>query len=186
MEKASEKRICSGGILTIPNLLSLFRIALIPLIIFLYSTESYVASGVVLIISGITDILDGIIARRFNMITDLGKVLDPIADKTTQIIVALLLISHFPMMILPLALGIAKESFMAISGYAIVKRRGIVPGACWHGKAATVLLTVTMVIHLIWNRIPQDLSTVLISISAAMTVVSFALYTFRNIGLLTK
>ena len=73
-----------GKIITIPNLLSLFRILLIPIIVWLYCVEKkYELTILVLLISGASDIIDGFIARRFNMISDIGKALDPIVDKLT-------------------------------------------------------------------------------------------------------
>ncbi|MBO7196489.1 MAG: CDP-alcohol phosphatidyltransferase family protein [Clostridia bacterium] len=174
-------------ILTLPNILSILRVCLIPIIVWLYvDVENYAMAGVIVIISGITDILDGIIARRFNMTSNLGKVLDPIADKATQIVVSLLLIVRFPMMIFPLLLGIIKETFMASSGYMIVKRRGIVLGACWHGKMATVTLTLTMILHLIWHNITAPISTVSITISSIFIFLSLILYIKRNLSYLTK
>ena len=72
-------------ILTIPNLLSLFRLCLIPVFMWLYCVEkNYLWTGIILIISGLTDTVDGFVARHFNMISDLGKILDPVADKLTQ------------------------------------------------------------------------------------------------------
>ena len=72
-------------VLTIPNLLSVIRLALIPLIVWLYvGKQAYSAAVIVILISGATDIIDGAIARRFHMVSDLGKILDPIADKLTQ------------------------------------------------------------------------------------------------------
>ena len=72
-------------ILTIPNLLSLFRLLMIPVIVWLYVKEkNYYAAAAMVLISGATDIADGIIARKFNMISDFGKILDPMADKLTQ------------------------------------------------------------------------------------------------------
>ena len=79
------KRFSKNAILTIPNLISLFRILLIPLIIWLYcGKKQYAATIAVVAISGVSDIIDGKIARKFNMVSDVGKVLDPIADKLTQ------------------------------------------------------------------------------------------------------
>jgi len=71
-------------ILTIPNLLSLVRLLMIPMIIWLYcEKEDYVAAAVMIVLSGLTDIADGIIARKFHLVSDLGKILDPVADKLT-------------------------------------------------------------------------------------------------------
>ena len=100
-------------ILTIPNLLSFFRLCLIPVFMWLYCVErNYLWTGIILIISGLTDTVDGIIARKFNMISDLGKVLDPIADKVTQAAMLFCLLTRFPLMIAPLALMVVKEFFM--------------------------------------------------------------------------
>ena len=173
-------------IFTIPNLLSMVRIALIPVIIWLFLVkENYLLTGIFVVISGLTDVVDGMIARKFNMISDVGKVLDPIADKATQAVVIILLILKFPLMILPLSVGIAKEIFMTITGYMIVKKCDIVLGANWHGKMATVILTVVMALHLVWHTINPILSTVLICISAASILLSLVLYAKRNLGYLS-
>ena len=75
-------------IFTIPNLLSLFRLALLPVYVYIYlnatQTYQYVAAGAIMAVSCLTDMIDGRIARRFNMISTLGKILDPVADKITQ------------------------------------------------------------------------------------------------------
>ena len=128
-------------IITIPNILSFFRICLIPVIVWLYTVEhNYVWTGYVLILSGVADITDGFIARHFHMVSNLGKILDPIADKLTQGIVLLCLVLRFPQMIVPFILMIAKEIYMSVSGILVIKRKGIVCGAEWHGKAATCFL----------------------------------------------
>ena len=172
-------------IITIPNIMSFFRICLIPVIVWLYLIrQDYLLSGVFVIISGITDIADGFIARRFNMISDLGKVLDPIADKSTQAVVMILLALSFPLMLLPIILGLIKELFMAISGYMIIKKCGVVLGSSWHGKAATVTLTVTMALHLVWHSIYPALSSSLILLCSALIVLSLSLYAKRNLGYL--
>ena len=172
-------------IITIPNLLSLVRICLIPLIIWLFAVKKdYLLTGITVIFSGLTDVVDGFIARRFNMISDLGKVLDPFADKATQLTVIVLLIIRFPLMVLPLGIGVIKEIFMAISGYMVVKKCDVVLSAEWHGKLATVILTVAMALHLIWSEIPKAVSATLIIISALSIALSLVLYAKRNIDYL--
>lgn len=175
-------------IITIPNVLSLIRIFLIPVIVWLYLVnENYVATGVILLVSGVTDVVDGFIARRFNMISDVGKVLDPFADKSTQAVVLLCLISRFPLMWMPIILLAIKESFMALSGFLVVRRCNVVLGANWHGKAATVLLTATMALHLFWYNIPIAVSHATIVVCSAMIIASLVLYAIRNVRyLLTK
>lgn len=172
-------------IITIPNILSMVRICLIPVIVWLFlGKENYLLTGIFVLISGLTDVVDGMIARKFNMISDVGKVLDPIADKATQAVVIILLAIRFPLMLIPLAIGIVKEIFMAISGYMIVRKCDVVLGANWHGKAATVVLTATMALHLVWYNIDPTVSLILILLSAAFIALSLTLYAVRNFGYL--
>ena len=168
-------------IFTIPNLLSFLRICLIPIIAWIYlDMRNYQLTGILLIISALTDILDGMIARRFNMISDLGKILDPIADKATQAVVAILLATRFPLLILLVCLGIIKEGFLAISGYLVIKKRGVVLGAGWHGKLNTVAIISTMALHLLWENITPTISAVTITLCLALTTLSMILYAARN------
>lgn len=172
-------------IITIPNVLSFIRLCMIPLIIWLYiGKNDYLLTGIFVLISGATDIIDGFIARRFGMISDVGKVLDPVADKATQAVVMILLATSFPLMLLPIAFTLIKELFMAISGYLVIRKCDIVLGADWHGKAATAVLTATMVLHLFWHNIFPALSITLTILSAAFIALSLALYAKRNFGYL--
>lgn len=174
-------------ILTIPNLLSLLRLCMIPLIIWLYcSQENYALTAAVLVLSGITDTVDGFIARRFNMVTDIGKALDPIADKLTQASVMFCLLTRFQMMLIPLLLLIFKELCNGIVSLVVIKKTGKVCGADWHGKVCTWLLYAMMFLHIVWFDIPREWSTVLISICVIMMTVSFGLYMIRNYKMLTK
>lgn len=185
MEQANACDKYKKKIFTIPNILSMVRICLIPLIVWLYlGKKDYLLTGIFVIISGLTDVVDGTIARKFNMISDVGKVLDPIADKATQITVMILLAMRFPLMLLPIALTLVKEIFMAVSGYIVIKKCGVVLGANWHGKAATVLLSSTMALHLVWYNITPTVSTVLIILCSVMIIISLVLYAIRNFGYL--
>ena len=172
-------------IITIPNILSMVRLCLIPVIVWLFlGKEDYLLAGIFVLISGLTDVVDGMIARGFNMISDVGKVLDPIADKATQAVVVILLSIRFPLMLIPLAIGIVKEIFMTVSGYMIVKKCDVVLGANWHGKVATVVLTATMALHLVWYNIDATVSLIFILLSAAFIALSLTLYAVRNFGYL--
>lgn len=168
-------------VLTVPNLLSFLRICLIPLIIWFYCVKKqYVGAGITLILSGLTDIVDGYIARRFHMISDLGKVLDPIADKLTQAAMLVCLITRFPLMLIPFVLLIAKETYMTVSGMIVIQKTGIVMGAEWHGKVATALLYATMVLHVFWFDLPSAVSFTSILLCALSIALSFFLYGVRN------
>ena len=174
-------------ILTIPNLLSLFRLCLIPVFMWLYCVEkNYLWTGIVLIISGLTDTVDGIIARKFNMISDLGKVLDPIADKVTQAAMLFCLLTRFPLMIAPLALMVVKEFFMGVTGLLVIQKTGKVFGADWHGKVNTWLLYAMMILHVFWYNIPDVVSKVLIGICVVMMLISLVLYGRHNLKALRE
>lgn len=174
-------------IITIPNLLSLFRLLLIPVIIWLYMVQKdAVWATVVLVLSGVTDVVDGIIARKCNMISDFGKAFDPVADKLTQIAVLFCLVTRFPYMLLPLVLLVIKELFGGISNLLIIRKTGDVHGAVWHGKVTTVLLYSTMAIHLIWMNIPDAISYILIGACTAIILLSGILYGIQNVGFLKE
>ena len=174
-------------ILTIPNLLSFFRLCLIPVFMWLYCVErNYLWTGIILIISGLTDTVDGIIARKFNMISDLGKVLDPIADKVTQAAMLFCLLTRFPLMIAPLALMVVKEFFMGVTGLLVIQKTGKVFGADWHGKVNTWLLYAMMIIHVFWYNIPDVVSKVLIGICVVMMLISLVLYGRHNLKALKE
>jgi len=168
-------------ILTIPNVLSFFRMCLIPMIIWQYvGKQNYLMALYLLALSGLTDIADGIIARKFHMVSDFGKAFDPIADKLTQIAMLFCLVTRFHMMWLPLILLIVKELFAGITGLMMV-RKGIVIGADWHGKVTTVLLYGTMLVHLAWVSITPAVSHILIGACSTMIILSGILYGIRNL-----
>lgn len=175
------KQESQNKILTIPNMLSTFRICLIPLYVWLYCVkQDYIWTANILILSGLTDIVDGFIARKFHMTSDLGKVLDPIADKLTQGTMLFCLITRFPFMLVPLVLLILKEVFTGIMGMLVIRKTGVVYGANWHGKVATCLLYALMIIHVVWHDIPDLFSNCLIVICIIMMLISFILYGVRN------
>lgn len=165
-------------------MLSFFRLCLIPLIVWQYVfRHHYFAALYLLALSGLTDIADGTIARKFNMVSDFGKAFDPIADKLTQIAMLFCLMSRFPNMLLPLVILIIKEVFSGVTGLMMV-RKGVILGADWHGKAATVLLYGTMLVHLAWINISPTVSNILIGACTAMILLSGILYAVRNLRFL--
>ena len=178
------KEHCKNKIITIPNVLSFFRPCLIPLIIWQYIFKhNYEIALYLLVLSGLTDIADGIIARTFDMVSDFGKAFDPIADKLTQIAMLLCLVTRFHNMWLPLLLLIGKEVFAGVTGLMMV-RKGVILGADWHGKATTVLLYGTMIVHLAWVNISAAASNILIGACTAMIILSAILYGIRNLKFL--
>ena len=168
-------------ILTIPNLLSLVRLLMIPAFVCLYLKGYEEWTAALLILSGVTDVVDGFIARRFGQVSDLGKALDPVADKLTQAAMLLCLVSRYPTMILPFILLAVKEVFAAVSGLMVIKHAGYVPGAEWHGKLTTMMLYGMMILHVVWQEIPLWASNILNGGCIAMMLLSLVLYGRRNI-----
>lgn len=181
-DNIKENNKYKSDVFTVPNFLSLFRFALVPLFMWLYlEKKEYTLTAAILLLSGITDIADGFIARRFNMISDLGKALDPVADKMTQAAMLFCLMTSFPHMAIPLILLAIKEIFTCISKIAAIKKTGEVSGARWHGKVTTFLLYSMLLVHVVKHDISPVVSDVLIGVCTASMLFSFAMYSFSNI-----
>ena len=185
MNKYNQTR-CSTKIFTIPNVLSMIRIALIPIMVVLFFSERYFATAILLVVSAITDVVDGIIARRCNLVTELGKALDPIADKLTQIAVTFCLGIRIRRMFIPLVLLVIKEVFTGITQLIIIKKKKIVVGADWYGKVTTVFLYFMLFLHMVWLNIPNPVSYSLIGIGIALMVTSCVLYAVRNLKIISR
>ena len=140
----------------IPNVLSVLRILLILPFMALYLMRyDHWAFGV-LLLSGATDILDGFIARKFNMITDCGKLLDPLSDKLTQVSVVVALTTRYRELV-PLAiLCLVKEVCQAIGGILLLRRRSRVWGSRWFGKLSTMMFYVCMLVMVLWRDSLSD------------------------------
>lgn len=139
MLSADRKQIWS-----IPNIISMVRLALIPLIVTLYFKKKVAAALVVFAISALSDIVDGQIARRFHMVTDLGKMLDPLADKLTQAAALVCVAFTHPQLFFLLGLMAAKELAQAAIGAHSIQKTGRVHSAMWYGKACTVITTASL------------------------------------------
>ena len=172
-------------ILTVPNLLSFFRLSLIPLIIWQYVfAKRDVIAAVLLVISGITDIIDGKIARHFHMVSQLGKILDPIADKLTQLAMLFCLIVRFRWMAITFLILLLKELLAITLGIITIHKTQIIPSARWHGKLSTVILYSTILTHIIWINIPGMLSHFLNAFTILCMILSSVLYSLNSIKLL--
>lgn len=176
-------------ILTIPNLLSLIRLLMIPTIVWLYCYEQrYYAAVVVVILSGLTDIADGIIARKFNMVSDFGKILDPAADKLTQITMIVCLATRYRKMWALVTIFIVKEFIMALLGFVAIKKLDEVSGAKWYGKVNTLLLYTVMGVLIMLPNISYNVANTLIVICGLSMIASALLYVrfyfelFKNAG----
>lgn len=171
-------------IFSIPNILSFVRILLIPIFVWLYVTagtsgEYYLAAAVV-VASGITDFLDGQIARRCNMITEFGKFLDPLADKLTQGTLFLCIAINYPLMWILLAIWLLKDGFMAIMGLVLLKTKQTkLDGARWYGKVCTAIIYIAVLALLFFPGVfPEGspASSLLILICIGVMLLSGILY----------
>ena len=145
----------------IPNALTIIRLLLIPFILTYIFTGNYILAFVFFTISGLTDIADGFIARKFNLISNFGKLMDPLADKLTQIatLTSLVIVNIIPIWILLIVL---LKEFIMIVGASFLYGKDVVVYSRWYGKLATVLFYIAIVESLlakqfelngIWNNI---------------------------------
>ncbi len=162
---------------SVPNLITYLRFALIPAIIWAYCMlENGTLTAVLVAISALTDVLDGKIARRFNQVTDVGKALDPVADKLTQAAMMYCLLSKYELMLPVLIVLVVKEVFMVATALWETKATNQINGALWYGKACTVFLYAVMLVLMFFPNIPLIVANILIILSGVAMIVSTALY----------
>ena len=169
---------------SIPNLLSYFRLLLIPLFVMLYLREDFTAALITLAASGLSDVLDGRIARKFNMVTDLGKVLDPVADKLTQCAMMFCVAMRYPAMWWLLGIHVVKELIMIVMGCYVLKKTDTVNSAIWVGKLCTGVIYAVMMLHVIDPYLPQAASVSMTVVCAGLILLSLVVYTMRYVKIL--
>ena len=161
----------------IPNILTLFRFVLIPFIIINLVNDNYIAAFIIFTVSGLTDILDGCIARKFNFVTNFGKLIDPLADKCTQILTlgTMAVKDIIPMWIIIVV--VAKEVIM-ISGASFLYGKELVVSSRWYGKLATVLFYIAIVLSLFIKQfnIQFDFSIYIYYLALISTIFSLIMY----------
>lgn len=173
-------------ILSIPNLLSLFRLIIIPvyIIIYLNATEpyQYFTAGGIMVVSCLTDMIDGKIARHFNMITTVGKILDPLADKVTQFALTLCLSLKYPVLNPVLALFVIKEFFQMVLGIIHLRKGKMLPGALMAGKICTTVLFVSLIALVLFPAMDPQLVDAIAYIDTFFLIVSFVSYFLAYFG----
>lgn len=161
---------------SVPNLISLFRLLLIPLMVGLYWKAKTIAALIVFGVSALSDIADGQIARRCGMVTDLGKMLDPLADKLTQGAALVCVAQSHPQLYYLLGFMAVKELIQAAMGGSVVRRTGHVFHAKWFGKLCTVITTASLMVLFAFPGLPETVVNGLLLLCAAMMLISLALY----------
>lgn len=171
---------------TIPNILSLFRLSLIPVYAGLYlnATEKYqfILSGTILTISCLTDMIDGKIARKYGMITTLGKVLDPLADKLTQLTLTICLSMKYPVLYPVLSLFVKKELFQLVLGIVFLRRGKMLPGALMAGKVCTTVLFVSLILLVFMPDMSHGTVTLIAAVDTIFLMISFVSYALAYLG----
>lgn len=174
------KRFNKKDLFTIPNIIGYVRILLIPVFCYLYITaetsKDYMwATGVVLF-SSFTDLFDGMIARKFNQVTELGKVLDPVADKLTHGALAICLATRYPLMWALIALMAVKEGYMAIMGIRFLKKDKMLNGAMWFGKICTATLFAGLVILFFFYEMSAVAANIIIAVMMTVMLITLCMY----------
>ena len=167
-------------IFTIPNILSLFRLLLIPLYVSIYlnakQAADYYLAGAILAVSCLTDLVDGQIARRFNMISTVGKVLDPFADKVTQFTLVVCFAVRHPVLWTLVVLIVIKELFQLIAGIRNYKKGRMLKGAQFTGKICTTILFISLIVLLIMPDIPESYVRWITLIDGIFLLIAFVDY----------
>lgn len=167
----------------IPNGLSALRIVLIAPFVYFFINDDYISAMIVLLFSGVSDMLDGLLARKLHQETRLGKLLDPVADKLTLAAVVACMAGKFPEMIALAVILIVKDALMIIAGWILLKRGQEPPPAKWYGKLGTVTFYMS-VIMIVGFRYIYGFSNLFLSISLLLltsVVMVFALIKYAAI-----
>ena len=167
-------------IFTIPNLLSLFRLLLIPVYMTIYlnaaQTKDYIAAAIILAISCLTDMVDGKIARKYNMISTIGKVLDPIADKVTQFTLIICLSIKYPILWHLVVLFVIKESFQFFAGLVTFRKGRMLTGALITGKICTGVLFVSLTVMILLPNITSQAVNIITIVDGIFMIIAFGDY----------
>jgi len=158
----------------IPNLLTTLRLLIVPVMGYFLYMENYIPAMILFTLGGLTDILDGYIARKYNLVTKWGKVFDPLADKLMQITALVFLVLHHFIPIIVLIIVVVKEALMLTGGIMLYKKGKTVIGANWYGKLATVIFyfAIMATIILSLESLNNIYTTAAINIALGLAVAS--------------
>lgn len=170
------KRPTWQEVFSIPNLLTYFRFVLIPVFVWLYLRGEYTVAGAALVLSALTDLFDGKIARHFNQITELGILLDPIADKLTEGAVLLCLVMRYRLMAVLIGIYVLKEGFMAVAGAVMLRRRKKLGGAMWFGKVCTAVFYIITLILTFYPSVPPKVANPMMLVCGGMMLFTLVRY----------
>lgn len=175
---------------TIPNMLSLFRLLLIPVYVIIYlnakQDSEYFLAAAILAVSCLTDMIDGQIARHFNMISNVGKVLDPLADKMTQLALTICLSVKYPALRSVLLLFVFKEVFQVSVAYVMFRRGKALPGSLIAGKICTTVLFISLILLVLLPNLDLKIVNFIAVMDVVFLSYAFISYAFAFFGRNTK
>ena len=185
-ECVTQKDVCiplkdwKKDLFTIPNMLSLFRLILIPVYVIIYlnaeEAADYFMAAAILAVSCMTDLIDGKIARHFNMISNTGKILDPLADKATQFTLIICLTIRYPILLSLVCLFVVKESFQLIAGFLLLRSGKILAGALLPGKICTTVLFISLIVLVLIPDMDRTALYIITGIDCLCMLISFFSY----------
>ena len=168
----------------LPNILTIIRFLLVPIAVVFALYDNYILAITVIAIASLTDILDGYIARKYNCITDFGKLMDPLADKFMQIamLVALVIKDAIPSWIL--VIFVIKDLIL-VSGSVFLYKKDFVVYSCWYGRLATVLIYLAVIFSMTIKQFGLDsfymMNQYIYYVATALTIFSCVMYIRRNL-----
>ena len=169
--------------MTIPNILTCIRLCLMPVFVSVYLSPipngRYIAM-IILCLSFITDVLDGYIARRFNMVSDLGKILDPLADKVMQVAVLVCMaLGHKSLLWLVLIL-VVKDILIGIGAFVMFQKKKKVAQANWFGKVSCFFSVAGSLVIMFgeFGSITPTIISICVGVMALVNIIAFISYVF--------
>lgn len=185
----TKSEIITKDLMTIPNAISFIRILLITPFVAFFITGYYIPAAVTVALSGISDCFDGLIARRFHQESEIGKILDPLADKLTLIAIGVCLIFIEPYVLPLMIVMVLKDTLMIVGGTIIIKRGIIPPKSVWYGKVSTVLFYLSVgsiVLMTILEYHNTALTLSLLGVTLALMLYSLVMYSVKFVKLIKE
>lgn len=170
--------------MNVPNVLTMIRFFMVPIFAYYLYIQQYKVSVVIFIIAGITDVLDGYIARKKHIVTEWGKLADPLADKLMQITALVMLTIHGIIPWIFLVIMLIKELTMVAGSIKLYKKDNVVVSANWYGKFATVVFYIAIVVTMMFKIlgqngiIPSMIVIILILLTLLAMIYAFVKYVF--------
>ncbi len=174
--------------MTVPNILSLFRICLVPVfavVYFLGGQFSKAFAALIYALASLTDVLDGKIARKFNQVSKLGRILDPLGDKLMTFTVLLCITISKVIPIWAVIIFVVKELLMTIGGMIILRKINDMPPSNYFGKVSTVVFFVICVVLMLFD-FPEKTAAALISFALCVMLFAFASYIIRYVQIIKR